>query len=201
MGSDTKGDVVFASGFLEPLLLQRAHAAGVLVLVTLGGDATTLRQVFNNTQLSARLATGLANFAARFSYDGIDLDYEVPLDAAQATSYAQFVGLLRKALPPGALLSMATTSDANTQNGYGWFDFPALVPLLDFFNVMTYDFYGPWSSRCGLNSPLFQSPIDPGRVGSCANSTSHYITALGVPASKINLGTVRWVLFDALFEC
>jgi len=25
-------------------------------------------------------------------------------------------------------------------------------------NVMTYDFYGPWSAHAGLNSPLFQDP-------------------------------------------
>jgi GH18 family chitinase len=33
-------------------------------------------------------------------------------------------------------------------------------------NVMTYDFYGTWSSVTGHVSPLFQNPADPQQAGS-----------------------------------
>jgi chitinase len=40
------------------------------------------------------------------------------------------------------------------------FDAPALAPILDFINVMTYDFHGPWSDHAGHNSLLALNPGD-----------------------------------------
>lgn len=55
------------------------------------------------------------------------------LDALQAQKGDAQPYLLSAALPAGA---------SNAAN----FDVPALVPLLDLFNLMTYDFAGSWST-------------------------------------------------------
>ena len=60
---------------------------------------------------------------------------------------------------------MATPADPRNW-GQG-FDIPALAPLLDFMNVMTYDFKGPGMGVLGLNSPLFQLPADPSIAAAC----------------------------------
>ncbi len=64
-----------------------------------------------------------------------------------------------------------------------------MIPLLDFFNVMTYDFHGAWTNHSGHNSPLYLSPIDPGQEGSLDISTKQFLTVFDVPAGQINLGT------------
>ena len=64
-----------------------------------------------------------------------------------------------------------------------------MTRLLDFYNVMTYDFHGAWTNHSGHNSPLFLSPLDPGQEGSLDTSTEQYLSQFGVPAEKINLGT------------
>ena len=61
---------------------------------------------------------------------------------------------LRNGLPSPWLISMAVPSDPRSW-GQG-FDIPALAPLVDFMNVMTYDYYGTWSGATGHVSPMFQ---------------------------------------------
>src|SRR5581483_10905031 len=61
--------------------------------------------------------------------------------------------------------------------------------MVDFFNVMTYDFYGPWSGATGLVSPLLQDPADPEQVGSVKTAMDVYQGNFGVPVSQLNIGT------------
>ncbi|MBW8865395.1 MAG: hypothetical protein JF609_10855, partial [Verrucomicrobia bacterium] len=85
---------------------------------------------------------------------------------------------------PKYLLSMATPS---TPGGWGEYDFKGLTPIVDVYNVMTYDFHGPWTKTTGHNSPLFTSDAE--RVGSLDESVDLYLNKFGVPPGKINLGT------------
>jgi chitinase len=91
---------------------------------------------------------------------------------------------LRRGIPD-KLISMASSA---TPGVWGDYDFASLAPLVDFFNVMTYDFHGPWSSHDGHNSPLYLNPADPELEGSYKTTIDTYL-ALGVPALKINMGT------------
>jgi len=69
------------------------------------------------------------------------------------------------------------------------FDVPALAPLLDFVNVMTYDMHGPWSRHAGHNSPLLQNSKDPEGEGSLVASIDLFEKTYGVPGAKLNVGT------------
>ncbi len=72
-----------------------------------------------------------------------------------------------------------------------WYDFHNLKNHIDFFNAMTYDMHGGWSSHAGHNSPLFQSPLgDPD--GSCSTAIGYLVTTRGIPRSQINLGLPFW---------
>jgi chitinase len=69
------------------------------------------------------------------------------------------------------------------------YDFPAMTPYIDFYNVMVYDIHGPWSDHCGHNSPMFQNPDDPDFAGSLKNSSVRYADLFSVPREKLNMGT------------
>lgn len=175
---------------LEPELISRAHAAGVKVSISVGGASGVQKKAFRsiaaNPAYRAAFAQNLHNFVATNGYDGVDIDYEVPVTEADKNNCTLMMQAIRAEFPPPLLVSMAVTFNPP---GYGNFDIQALTPTVDFFNVMTYDFHGPWTNHTGHNSPLILSPADPGQEGSLKVSIDLYRNTFGVPAEKLNIGT------------
>jgi len=185
------GTLKVPTGFIEPALLTKAHAAGVKVLVSIGGGDGIQGPRFNKmARVEAYRQAFVHNvhaFLTKYGYDGVDIDWEVP-NAKDASNCTTLMQELRNELPTGRwLISMATPSDPRNW-GQG-FDIPALSPLLDFMNVMTYDFTGSWAGFAGLNSPLFQDPADPGQNGSLKTSMDLYETIYGVVPAQLNIGS------------
>jgi chitinase len=185
------GTLSVPAGMIEPALISKAHAAGVKVLVSIGGGDGIQGPLFN--QMAGSETTRQAfvhnvhNFLRKHGYDGVDVDWEVP-DAVDRQNCTILMEELRDELPsPRWLITMATPSDPRSW-GQG-FDIPALAPLLDFMNVMTYDFYGSWSSGTGHVSPLLLNPADPQQAGSVKTSMDLYGNQYGVPLAKLNIGT------------
>ncbi len=181
------GSLDVPSGFLEPDLISLAHAANVKVVVSVGGDPNVFVTIDADPALRAVFAQNLASFAITNGYDGVDFDYEVPNDQTEATNFTSLIQDTRNLLPAGQYLLTAAVS--STPGSYGLYDFAGMIPLLDFFNVMTYDFHGPWTNHSGHNSPLFLNPNDPGQEGSLETSVDAYLQTFKVPAGQINLGT------------
>jgi chitinase len=181
------GTVEAIEDALEPALVPKAHSAGVKVLVCVQGAAGSFSRVAADEGSRKRFGESLREFVDKHGYDGVDIDWEVPQGAADVANCTKLMQAVRAALPaPRYLLSMATPS---TPGHWGEFDFPGLTPLLDFYNVMTYDFHGPWTNHTGHNSPLFSSSSDTGHDGSLDDSVNLYLNQFGVPPEKINLGT------------
>jgi chitinase len=184
------GTLQVPSGMIEPALISKAHAAGVKVLVSIGGGDGIEGPRFNKMAQSETtrqaFVTNVHDFLVKYGYDGVDIDWEVPntVDMANCTTLMQE---LRNGLPSPWLISMAVTADPRNY-GQG-LDIPALAPILDFMNVMTYDYYGTWSGATGLVSPLLQDPADPSQNGSVKTSMDLYANTYGVPLSEMNIGT------------
>ena len=183
------GSLLVPIGLIEPELITRAHAAGVKVLVSIGGGDGVQGPRFNKIARSEvtrqAFAANVKTFLQQNNYDGVDIDWEVPF-AADSANCTTLMQELRNALPSPWLITMAVTADPR---GYGQgLDIPALAPILDFLNVMTYDFYGTWSGATGHNSPLLLSPSDPSQAGSVKTSMDLYTNQYGIPPAKINIG-------------
>jgi len=198
------GSLQIPGGMLEPALISKAHAAGVKVLVSIGGGDGIQGPRFNKISASETtrqtFVTSVYNLLTLNGYDGVDVDWEVP-NAANRADCTLLMQELRDKLPSPWLISMAVTADPRNY-GTG-LDIPALAPILDFMNVMTYDFYGTWSGATGLVSPLFQDPVDPQQAGSVKTSMDLYQYQYGVPLSEMNIGTpfygYEWDGTDALW--
>jgi chitinase len=181
------GTLAVPNGFLEPALIANAHAAGVKVELCVSGNPNLFVTIDNNPALRAAFARNIAAFAIANGYDGVDFDYEVPTNNEQAVNFTGLVKNLRDSMPAGQYLISAAVS--SSPGDWGVYDFAGMTPLVDFYNVMTYDFHGPWTNHSGHNSPLYLSPIDPGQEGSLDTSAEQFLTTFAVPAEKINLGT------------
>src|ERR1700744_2857403 len=107
-------------------IVTRAHAAGVKVLISVGGGSS--ETLFQGATTSAHLPVfinNLTNFMARRGYDGIDIDWE-PFPVADARQYTNLVLGLRAALdefPEPKLITVAAaayppTRDPATNNEY-----------------------------------------------------------------------------------
>ena len=152
----------------SPELTRAAHAAGVKVLLGLGGadNGKELSAMTQNPEAEEACVQALAKLATDNGYDGIDVDWEFPSAADEANAVV-FVGKLRDALRqanPQALVTMPLPW-LDSQGHY--FDGPKLAPLLDFVFLMTYDAHGPWKvdahtfCHAGFNAPLRETTADP----------------------------------------
>jgi chitinase len=188
------GSLDISPNLLEPELISLAHAAGVRVMISIGGGGAGASRPFaavsGDPVARANMVKNVRDFVVQNGYDGVDLDWEYPDGVEERSNCTMLMAALRKELPaPKYQLSMATPADPNTP-GQGSYDLEALAQILDFFNVMTYDFHGPWSKHAGHNSPLFQNPADPGHSrASLASAIDRYLDYFHVPAEKLNIGT------------
>jgi chitinase len=181
------GSLSIPDGFLEPELIEKAHAAGVKVLLLLSGDFTGLETTTDG--LNA-LVENLESFVGLHHYDGVDIDWEYPSSDLDETTFFKLMSALRETFrSPLYVLS----ADVAPWGGTGY-DFAQVTPLVDYFNIMTYDCAGPWTDDGQLNSPIFWDPTDPQPYecqpgGSVKDAIDIYLQQLHIPPAKLNVGT------------
>ncbi len=181
------GTIDVPDGFVEPDLIAKAHNAGVKVFILLGGDSGAFSTVAANADLRVFLVANLWDFAQRYGYDGVDIDWEYP-GTADVKGYYELMSTLRTYfVSPTYQLS----ADIAPWGGPGY-NLEKVAPVLDFLNIMTYDCAGPWTDDAQLNSPIFWDWHDP-EPYECqpGGSVQEAITAFlrFAPAVKINMGT------------
>ncbi|KAM8864644.1 chitinase-3-like protein 1 isoform 2-T2 [Spinachia spinachia] len=73
------------------------------------------------------------------------------------------------------------------------YDVPQISMHLDFINVLTFDFHGPWENVTGHHSPLFQGSQDTGNQTFLnTDFAMRYWREQGAPADKLNLGLAAY---------
>lgn len=142
-------------------LVKYAHAAGVKVLISMGGgdmDQTTINNYFyliSTSQHRARFIQSISNYVHKYDLDGFDVDIEGP---SINGDYGAFIIQLTDSLHPKGKLVTAALGD------WGGDAVPVqAVPLFDFINIMSYDAAGNWDeSNVAQHSPfeLAQAGID-----------------------------------------
>ena len=174
-------------------LAAEAHAAGVKVLLSLGGWGwdEQFRAIVADPEAEARYVNAVMKLVEEFDYDGIDLDWEYPDDPREIPGFERMTRTFRRRLDDlGAangrkmLVTMAASSNPGTLDKL---DPKFLVETMDWINVMTYDFAGAWSPRAGHNAPLFASSQDGPNGGSTERAMLHLV-GRGVPADRLAVG-------------
>jgi chitinase len=184
----TDGSVQTDDGVPDTVLTSIVHAANKKVLLSFGGadNPAGFDTVSVHPELRTKFISNLINFFQKYHYDGIDIDWEEPGTSAQRDSMVSLVRELRTAfdqVDSGYMITMAIPAS----DYYGqWYNFTALLPYINFFNTLTYDYNGSWSSHAGYNAPLY-APNDSADY-SVNQSIIYFLSTRHIPADKLMLG-------------
>ncbi len=133
--------------------------------------------------------------------DGIDIDWEFPGSEGDTKNFApedkqNFVALMqefRKQLDAlgkdtGTTYSLSAALNPDADRIDAGYDLSALANVLDYFNLMTYDFHGSWEATgpTDFHANLYTDVSRPS-YNSMDASVKRFLAA-GVPASKIVVG-------------
>lgn len=182
----------------DTLLIQKMVALkkqnpDLKVLLSLGGwgGCAPCSEVFSTEAGRTAFARSVKKLNAYLQTDGIDLDWEYPaiegfpghaFKDADRDHFTALVQALRRELGAGATISFAA-------GGFQKFldlsvNWQAVMPLVDFANLMTYDLVSGFSKVTGHHTPLYSTPQNP----ESADHAIRYLLGKGVPANKLVLG-------------
>ncbi len=178
--------------------LKAAHPH-LVTMISVGG--WTLSARFSDVALTAtsraKFAASAVRFLRQYGFDGVDIDWEYPggggLDTnvsrpADRQNYTLLLQELRTQLDQAAsadgrryYLSIAAGCGPDKIANL---EVARLATILDWINLMTYDFHGAWENRTGHNAPLFGLAGDPLTVDAAVRG----FLAAGAPPQKLVLG-------------
>lgn len=195
-------------GCLKQLNLLKKRHRHLKVLLSIGG--WTYSANFAPAAASAAGRQTFAQSAVRLvkdmGFDGLDIDWEYPKDDKEAADFVELLKEVRGALDrvhesgrqyghhhhrdDGKIGKMLLTiaCPAGTQN-YTKLRLREMDPLLDFWNLMAYDYAGSWDSITGHQANLYPNHQHPACTPfSTYDALKYYQTHGGIPANKIVVG-------------
>ncbi|ATW50604.1 chitinase [Streptomyces peucetius subsp. caesius ATCC 27952] len=128
-------------------------------------------------------------------FDGIDLDWEYPnacglsCDTSGPAAFKNMMQAMRAKFGTNNLVTAAVTADASSGGKIDAADYGGAAQYIDWYNVMTYDFFGAWAKNgpTAPHSPLTSYPGIPQAGFNSAEAIAKF-KAKGVPAAKLLLG-------------
>jgi chitinase len=183
-------------GCLKQLNLLKRKNRQLKVLLSVGGwtYSSNFRQPASTPQGRAAFANSCVELIKNLGFDGIDIDWEYPQSAAEAADYVALLQAVRDAmdaysrtLPAPYHFELTVACPGGAQN-YEKLDLYGMNRLLDFWNLMAYDYAGSWDQTAGHQSNLYSSRRNPAATPFSTVAALDYYTSHGVPADKIVLG-------------
>ncbi|WP_235297690.1 glycosyl hydrolase family 18 protein [Portibacter marinus] len=180
------------SSHLAYLNSLKKYNPDLKLLVSVGG--WTRSGGFSDAVVSDESRETFANSAVEFlikhRLDGIDLDWEYPGQAGNGNTFrpedkenfTKALRLLRQKLDAKGKEDqthyLLTIASAAGQRYLDHVEMAEIAKVLDFINIMTYDYFGAWSTHTGNHSRLYPNSHE---------AVQQHIAA-GVPRGNLNLG-------------
>ncbi|WP_199920434.1 glycoside hydrolase family 18 chitinase [Streptomyces katrae] len=128
-------------------------------------------------------------------FDGIDIDWEYPnacglsCDTSGAASLKNVLSALRTKFGSSNLVTAAISADGSNGGKLDAADYAGASQYVDFYNVMTYDFFGAWAAQgpTAPHSPLTSYTGIP-IAGFNSEAAITKLKGKGIAGSKLNLG-------------
>lgn len=169
---------------IEAMKELKEERSNLKILITVGSYETSdnFPVVAEDAKKRQNFAVTTKAFMEKYDFDGVDIDWEFT-KCADTTHYIDLVKDMRHN-NPGKLL---TVSVFRRPGRMACIDYTALTPNVDHYNLLTYEYYGPWSKVTGFNTPLGHDKGEPCYLD-IEDSTNVFLALRGVPKNKVFLG-------------
>ena len=202
-GRDEMDSSEFHGNFNQLLELKKLYP-NLKVLISIGGwswsgNFSAASQDEASRQRFAASCIDLYLNQYKGVFDGLDIDWEYPVSGGLTTgkpedkkNYTLLLGEIRRQLDEAGmidnrtyLLTIAAPVGPGTIHN---FELGKIASIVDWLNLMSYDFHGTWESTTNFNAPLFRSPTDPADAGLNVDAAVQTYLSSDVPAEKLVLG-------------
>ncbi len=173
---------------LTTLVGLKSQNSSLKVILSIGGWGA---EGFSDAALTDASRTTFANsclqFINTYKLDGVDLDWEYPVNGGWGTikcrpedkqNYTLLLQKIRNTIGTGKILTIASGAGQEFVNNT---ELSQIASICDYINIMTYDFGAATHNANLYNTSTYSPGI------SCDSAVTSHIQS-GVPASKINMG-------------
>jgi chitinase len=175
------------------LIASKEKYPNLKVMVSLGGwgGCKTCSEVFSTPEGRKTFARSVKRILDNSGADGIDLDWEYPSIEGfpghqflpeDRDNFTALVTTLRHTLGRKAIISFAAGGFAQfLENSIDW---KAVMPEVNYVNLMSYDLVNGFSKVTGHHTPLYSNAAQ----AESTDSAVRYMEKAGVPSNKIVIG-------------
>jgi len=178
---------------LQQVVALKNQYPQLKVMVSIGGwgGCAPCSELFASEEHRNNFAKTTVALFKQYHIDGLDLDWEYPViegypghryDTADKNNFTELVKALRKEMGNEFILSFA--AGGFTSYLEKSIDWDAVMPLVDFVNLMTYDLVSGFSGTTGHHTLLFDQKEGQQSTRRCVN----WLLQKNVSANKLIIG-------------
>jgi len=182
---------------LQQLVDLKKDHPQLKIMVSVGGwsGCSFCSDLFASDEHRKNFARTTVALFKQYGIDGLDLDWEYPAiegypghkyDAADKNNFTELIKALRQEMGNEHLLTFAAGGFVKyLEQSIDW---NAVMPLVDFVNLMTYDLVGGYATVTGHHTPLHDYMPAQESTSKCVN----WLLDKEVPSNKLIIGAAMY---------
>jgi len=182
---------------VRQLVALKAANPQLKIMVSVGGwsGCSFCSDLFASDEHRKNFAKTTVALFKQYGIDGLDLDWEYPAiegypghkyDAADKNNFTELIKALRQEMGNDLLLTFAAGGFVKyLEESVDW---DAVMPLVDFVNLMTYDLVGGYSTATGHHTLLQDHRLGQESTTKCVN----WLLDKNIAANKLIIGAAMY---------